>query len=316
MKQTIFLTGHRKSGTTLLKSLLDGHPKISSYPTDLTLMYSYFPHVKFQKHTKKKLIQKICEIVSNSFKLVDDYVDLNKQNFSKFEIHLKKKLNSINLLSEKQVIQTVLKSWSFFFEKEKKNYLLLKETTQSMNFKILQKIFGNIKIIQIIRDPRDNFSSLKSGFDKYYKKIGYTEEDILLSAIFRMKNDLKFARILKNKRFFLCIKYEDLVKNTKKEIKKIFSFLKLDHKNFEVKPTILNKRFYGNNFKKKLYKISNENVNNWHSRISKKEEDFINFYLEDEIKYWKYPIEKNYNLLNVKKTYESINSKIFFKSKK
>ena len=57
-------------------------------------------------------------------------------------------------------------------------------------------------------------------------------------------------------------------------------------------------------------------MNNWHSRISKKEEDFINFYLEDEIKYWKYPIEKNYNLLNVKKTYESINSKIFFKSKK
>ena len=55
MKQTIFLTGHRKSGTTLLKSLLDGHPKISSYPTDLTLMYSYFPHVKFQKHTKNKL---------------------------------------------------------------------------------------------------------------------------------------------------------------------------------------------------------------------------------------------------------------------
>ena len=41
--------------------------------------------------------------------------------------------------------------------------------------------------------------------------------------------------------------------------------------------------------------------------------DYIQF---RQLDFVKYPIEKNYNLLNVKKTYESINSKIFFKSKK
>ena len=50
MKHFIFLTGHRKSGTTLLKSLIDGHPDINVYPTDLTLLYAYFPHCKFQKN--------------------------------------------------------------------------------------------------------------------------------------------------------------------------------------------------------------------------------------------------------------------------
>lgn len=39
----VFLCGHRKSGTTLLANLLDGHPNLAVYPTDLALLYAYFP---------------------------------------------------------------------------------------------------------------------------------------------------------------------------------------------------------------------------------------------------------------------------------
>ena len=316
MKQTVFLTGHRKSGTTLLKSLLDGHPNISSYPTDLTLMYSYFPHVKLKKYPKNILIKKILSDVLHSLKLVNKYTKYKKKDLYNFKAQLKKKLVNINLLSEKQVLNTVINCWKYHFKKEKKKIFLFKETTQSMNYKLLKKIFPNIKIIQIIRDPRDNYSSLKSGFTKYYKKIGYQKEELILSAVFRIKNDLKFARILKNKKFFMCIKYENLVKNTKIEMKKILNFIGLKNNKFEIKPTISNKTYYGNNFNKKLFGISSENVKNWKQRISKQEEDFINFYLEEEIKFWKYPLIKRYDLLNVKKTYDSINSKLFFKSKK
>jgi len=316
MKQTIFLTGHRKSGTTLLKSLLDGHPNISSYPTDLTLMYSYFPHVKFKKYSKTILVKKILFDVLHSLQLVNKYTKYKKNDLYKFKIQLKKKLNNINLLSEKQVLNTVINCWKYHFKIEKKSYLLLKETTQSMNYKLLRKIFPKVKIIQIIRDPRDNYSSLKSGFTKYYKKIGYQKEELILSAVFRIKNDLKFARNLKNKNFFLCIKYENLVKNTKIEMKKIINFLGLKNNKFEIKPTISNKTYYGNNFNKKLLGISSKNVKRWKQRISKQEEDFINFYLEEEIKFWKYPLIKRYDLSNVKETYENINSKLFFKSKK
>ena len=315
MKQTIFLTGHRKSGTTLLKSLLDGHPNISSYPTDLTLLYSYFPHVKLKKYSKERLIKKIIFDVLSSLKLVSVYTNYKKKDLENFKKQLKKKLNLIDLLSEKQVISTVLDCWKNHFLTEKKDYFLLKETTQSMNYKLLKKIFPNIKIIQIIRDPRDNYSSLKSGFIKYYQKIGYQREDLLLSAIFRIKNDLKFARYLKNKKYFLCLKYENLVQTPKLELKKIFNFLGIKNYDFQIKPTISNKTFYGNNFNQKLFGISKKNVRKWHKRITKKEEDFINFYLEEEIKFWKYPVIKNYDLSNVKTIYEMINSKFFYKSR-
>ena len=99
-------------------------------------------------------------------------------------------------------------------------------------------------------------------------------------------------------------------------MKKIINFLGLKNNKFEIKPTISNRTYYGNNFNKKLLSISGKNVKRWKQRISKQEEDFINFYLEEEIKFWKYPLIKRYDLSKVKETYENINSKLFFKSKK
>ena len=316
MKHTIFLTGHRKSGTTLLKSLLDGQPEISSYPTDLTLLYAYFPHVKFKKYPKKMLVEKIIKIVMGSLKIVNEYTKYTKKELKNFRILLKKNLVSKNLVVEKQVIQTVLKCWKNFFKEKENHFFLIKETTQSMNYKILKKIFPKLKIIQIIRDPRDNYSSLKSGFRKYYKKIGYNNEELLLSAIFRIKNDLKFAQLLQKKNFYLCLKFEDLVQNPKKEIKKIFRFLNIKENNIQIKPTISNQNFYGNNFTKKISGISKKNVYRWKKRITKIEESFINFYLEEEIKFWKYSLPKKNNFHNVNRIYNKINSKLFFKGHK
>lgn len=36
------LTDHRKSGTSLLHRLLDGHPYLNVYPVDLSVLYAYF----------------------------------------------------------------------------------------------------------------------------------------------------------------------------------------------------------------------------------------------------------------------------------
>lgn len=43
MKEYIFLTGHRKSGTTLLHKLFDGCVHFNIYPVDLSLLYAFLP---------------------------------------------------------------------------------------------------------------------------------------------------------------------------------------------------------------------------------------------------------------------------------
>ena len=57
--KTIFITGHRKSGTTLLSNLFDGHEDFAVYPTDLSLMYAYFPYFNKSSISYKQKIKRI-----------------------------------------------------------------------------------------------------------------------------------------------------------------------------------------------------------------------------------------------------------------
>ena len=50
----------------------------------------------------------------------------------------------------------------------------------------------SIKFIHLIRDPRDNYASLKSGIKSHYSKIGESNLILLSSMINRAKLDFKF----------------------------------------------------------------------------------------------------------------------------
>ena len=75
----IFLTGHRKSGTTLLHSLFDDHPDIDVYPTDFTFFYSYFPYFTENLKSKKKLIRRLMHLTDNT---INKHF-VKKKNFKK-----------------------------------------------------------------------------------------------------------------------------------------------------------------------------------------------------------------------------------------
>ena len=60
------------------------------------------------------------------------------------------------------MLKEILKHWENLKGTKLKN-ILIKETSQSIYFYEYLKIFKNIKMIHIVRDPRDNFASIKSG---------------------------------------------------------------------------------------------------------------------------------------------------------
>src|SRR6056300_942169 len=104
----IFLTGHRKSGTTLLLRLFDNHPDIDVYPTDLTLFYQYFPYYTSNYNNKQFLIKKVISIIDKTINKY--YLSQNLIHKDKIQIlnsKLKKKLKHINLKSKKEVFNIV-----------------------------------------------------------------------------------------------------------------------------------------------------------------------------------------------------------------
>ena len=60
-KKILLITGHRKSGTTLLTSLFDKSSEFLVYPPDITLLYTFFPNYinkKISFAQKKKILKK------------------------------------------------------------------------------------------------------------------------------------------------------------------------------------------------------------------------------------------------------------------
>ena len=53
----VFITGSRRSGTTLLLDLLDAHKDLIVFPTDLRLLYAYYPHYCSSKSQRKRRLK-------------------------------------------------------------------------------------------------------------------------------------------------------------------------------------------------------------------------------------------------------------------
>ena len=320
-KNLLFITGHRKSGTTMFANLFDGHKDFLVYPSDLCLLYAYYPFFIKSKKSFKLKKERILHILSKDLgSVIKSHKISNTFNLKKMLKLVDKKINNRNVNSIKSILKVVLKSFEDSLKiKRKYKYLVVKETSQDIFFNKLFSKNDKIKFLHLIRDPRDNYASLKSGANKYYKSLGEDENKLLFSLINRAKLDFKFIEI--NKKIFgdknyKEIKFEDLTKNPKKTMFKICKFLKIKYNNKLLSPTILGERTKGNNFSgENFYDISTKNVNRWKQRINDDEAKIIEFYFEQELKRYKYKItskKHEKNITAITNFYEWTNYNYFF----
>ena len=316
----LLLTGHRKSGTTMFSNLFDGHKDLVVYPSDLCLLYAYFPYFSNSKLSNKKKLNRILEViyydflknVINKFELTKTQFDLNKY------IKILKNRIDLNKVSKIDYILKVLfKSYLEIIKPKDFKYFVIKETSVDIYAQEFFKWFPNTKIIHLVRDPRDNYASLKSGSKDKYAKIGENEKKLLASLINRAKLDLDFGiinkKLYKNK--YKILKYEDLTLNCKKEMKKICNFLKIKYEDILLKPTVFNIPNSGNNFEgENFINVSSKNVDRWNERISNDEAKIIEFYFSDLMKKYGYKLkfEKNSNFQPITEFYKWTNYEYFF----
>lgn len=316
INEIIFITGHRKSGTSLLHRLFDNHNAINVYPDDLTIFYAYFPfYTQKYNGNKRKLIERITKIYANLFKFAKYNKNYESSKIRNSVDSLTKSLKKINLESKKEVFRTVINEWILLDNKNINKILLVKETSQSIFYKEFKKVFPKLKMINLIRDPRDNYASIKSGLKTYYEKIGEDEVSTLMSTVLRSRQDLFSAKINENDESFINIKYEDLVSKPKKTMKNLTSYLGIKYSDELIEPTIFGKPYFGNNFTKKIDGISKTNASNWEKRITNEECSIIEYFLYEVMDLWgyelKFKLEDSQN--HFANFYEKYNGKYFFK---
>lgn len=291
--KNVLITGHRKCGTTLLLNLLDNHPKLSCYPWDICVLYAYYPHFIKKEQNVSKLKERLFKIICEHFEFKVKKFKLNLDS-KVFTNNFLNNLDKIDVLNIKSVVNTLKKTWIDFAGDEIKSKFIFKETSADIYSSDLFAWFTDLQIIQIIRDPRDNFSSLKSGVDKYYSKLGESEFETLTSMINRAKLDMEMA-IYNQKKYgtekYMIIRYEDLVDDTYTVMRNISNFLNIEFSSSMIKPTVFGAITNGNNFDKiNLSSVSNINANNWKNRILDEEAKIIEYNFKHLMDYFNYEI--------------------------
>ena len=188
----IFVGGMFKSGTSLTRKYLGNHPGIfAGLETNWFQLDNYF---------KSKNL-KISEIVE----IWDSFYDINKNEIYKM-IEISK--------SSEEVLDRMMQ-----FIISKNNFIDWCDKSPP-NISHGRRIFSywkEAKIIHVIRDPYDIFGSLKQA-NKWDSPKEFVE---------RWKPIFADIDYLRNQKNYIEIRYEDLILNTVKTLKKIYKFCNL-----------------------------------------------------------------------------------------
>jgi hypothetical protein len=199
-----FILGSGRNGSTLLASILNVHKDVFVPPEQFILPYTIFKrYLKFY-WSINNLKQDVVNTIKMPNQTLNWKVDLK-------EIELKDKdiasfFNSIYRSYAKQVKGDV-KIWG-------------DKTPLNIHFaNFIYPEFSNAKYIFLIRDPRDVALS--------YKKLTNHKARNTDFAIWKWNDSVKMLDYLLARTDVLIIKYEDLVHNPERELKKILSYLEI-----------------------------------------------------------------------------------------
>lgn len=278
----VFLTGHRKCGTTMFQDLFDGHKSLCCYPADLGVLYAYYPYFISESRTDQELLNRLDRVACGTLEYKIDKSNIKNIDINKFRTDFFSHLKDKNLKDPKIVIKAMMDSWYKLVNKQENQLTVLKETSVDIYAKDLFEWFADLRIIQLVRDPRDNYAAIKAGVEGYYSLFGEGEKESLASVIHRASLDMKMA-LINRERFgnerYLIVRFENVVQDTENTMRKVASFLGIEFNECLCTPTVCGESTSGNNFdKEKMYSVSNKNLGRWRERISAEEAKIIEFH--------------------------------------
>ena len=194
MEGPIFIGGFQRSGTTLLRYVLDSHPNIACGPETVTLV----PDVRI--HVEKMLAN---DRFSNSLK----NFDLSQEDILRIFAR-----------------EPIEKFFRKYLAGQCKPRLATKTPTNCLHFDFLGELFPDAKFIHVIRDGRNCVCSLD--------KVSWFGDTLSNLAAFDLAAErwarwtvegMRHGSALDDR--YLEVRYEALIKEPKSEISRILKFL-------------------------------------------------------------------------------------------
>lgn len=282
----VFICGHRKGGTTVLLCLFDSHPELLTYPADSAFFYQVFPHCetiglegtieRVQRHTIRENLNHEMATVEN-LELFDveaiavSYALYARESDGAPSAHLRALIRAYG-----EHCGQSAEGWTHWVEKTSSTEIYACE---------IAEWFPAAKFIHLVRDPRDNFGSLKSGWQDRYRHQEDSVKALIQSLLDRGGLGLRMASInesvLGTERYRV-VRFEDLARAPRETMEAITEFLGVPYHPALETPTVNGQLWPGNNFNGLSFKALNPvNVGQWAERIEPQEAALIEGHLGD-----------------------------------
>lgn len=283
----IFITGHRKSGTSVFHKLFEGHPDLVSFPVDLTIFYTYFPQVLHRLDGAVAQRARIRAVLGRAMAGLEGARPVGAGRdftFAAFQQALDTRLDDDALASRPVLLHHMLAAFAETCALPLDRTWVVKETSQAIFAPKFWAGADDIRFLALLRDPRDNYAALRAGVATYYSALGEGEMQTLASLLNRARMDLIAARILSqtDPARFMGIRFEDLCAETEATMRKIAGFVGIQFHASLLSPTFLGEGYAGNSHDGVVFSgLSAEHVGRWPDRISAEEAMVIEHWLQD-----------------------------------
>ncbi|GAB4301009.1 MAG: sulfotransferase [Marinilabiliales bacterium] len=208
-----FILSRPRSGSTLLRFMLDAHPEIAIPPECTYIIDLYHKYNNKTKWDEKRKIKFIKDL-QKSYKIESWFID--------FDIYKEALINNNELNSYSKICKYTHLYYKTPYTKKDIKIIGDKNPIYSIYTNKLMKLFPGSKYIILTRDYRDNVTSIqKTDFEAPAIPLLAWRWSKVYNNLF---NDCK-----KFPNNFISIKYEDLISNPEKTLKNICMFLNIEY---------------------------------------------------------------------------------------
>lgn len=226
---TAFIIGTGRCGTTILAQMLNAHSAIC-VPHELQILFEY-------SHNGERLYEVFASGKNERFN-ASDYINLIEERCpKKFDIYFDYRSFFKRQRYPIRDLKFLVNSLFVEIAREKGKLYLVEQTPwYGQRLDILDALFPQAKYIHIVRDGRDVAAS--------YVETPWWYDDLASNLdrwAHESMNIAESAKYLSSEEQMLLIRYEDLVLNSEKYLRRI-----CDHLGIEFEQNMLNQDFYEN----------------------------------------------------------------------
>ncbi len=289
----LFLLGPHKSGTSLLRSLFDGHPELFVVPVEahffpnLGYWVDYpFRHTRPERLSSAQFQERVCAWIAHCNGMRDPVGDSVMEG--QFDVSaFRRTLSQHGLDSDRERLEAYVNAIAGSVRQgaPASNMQFVEKSVENTEFALhIRRLFPGARLVYIVRNP---YSALTS--NRVYQGGGKFP---LLHKLHRALVN-SYYHHYRNRQLldeYVVVRYEDLVTDTEATMRRICGEIRLEFDPVLLTPTSLGESWQGNSTTGAQFKgVSTSRLDSWKETITPIETALINQSIPHVLRDYDYP---------------------------